>query len=283
VTEPKSQWRSNLSRVSVDGCELRYLQLGAGTPLVLLHTLRTQLEYFAPLIAHLDRSRFEVIAVDLPGHGESGAPSVDYTASYFADAVERFLEARDVRHVVLVGESIGASIALMLAGRANGRVESVVALNPYDYGRWGGIRRSSLLNNLVFTSMLWPGIGPLVPYVATKSMLRLVMASGLHDRRKLPGELIDAMRRCGLLPGHPRAFRSLSKQWRSWISARDCYRAITVPVTLAYGAEDWSHPGERYTNAHTIPGARSVTLEKTSHFSSLERPQEIADLIMSAA
>jgi pimeloyl-ACP methyl ester carboxylesterase len=114
-------------------------------------------------------------------------------------------------------------------------------------------------------------------------MLRLVMVGGLHDRHNLPDELVDAMRRCGLLPGHPRAFRSLSKQWRSWISARDSYRAITVPVTLAYGAEDWSRPAERDANAHTIPGARSVTLEKTSHFSSLDRPQEIADLITSVA
>jgi pimeloyl-ACP methyl ester carboxylesterase len=281
MTEPGvTGWSSNLSRVSVNGCQLRYLRLGSGTPVVLLHTLRTQLEYFARLIGRLDTGQFEAIALDLPGHGESTAPRVDYTADYFADAVEGFLEARDIRGVVLAGESIGATIALILAGRGNGRVERVVALNPYDYGRWGGIRRSSTLNNLVFTAMLWPGLGPAVPYAATKGMLRLVMAAGLHDSHKLSAELVDAMRRCGLLPGHPRAFRSLSKQWRSWISARDGYAAIGVPVTLVYGEADWSRPAEREANANVIPGARSVTLDKTSHFSSLERPQEIARLIV---
>jgi pimeloyl-ACP methyl ester carboxylesterase len=221
-----------------------------------------------------------VIAIDLPGHGESTAPHVDYTAEYFTDAVEALLDLLDVRDVVLVGESIGASIALILAARGNPRVERVVASNPYDYVRWGGIRRSSPLNNLVFTAMLWPGIGPLVPYAATKATLRVVMAGGLHDRHNLPGALVDDMHRCGLLPGHPRAFRSLSQQWRTWISARTTYPTINTPVTLVYGQEDWSLPAEREANACAIPGARPVTLPAAGHFASLEKPHEIANLIM---
>jgi pimeloyl-ACP methyl ester carboxylesterase len=153
MTEPGvTGWSSDLSRVSVNGCEIRYLRLGSVTPVVLLHTLRTQLEYFAPLIGRLDTDQFEVIALDLPGHGESTAPRVDYTATYFADAVEGFLDARDIRGAVLAGESIGASIALTLAGRGKARVERVFAVNPYDHGRSGGIRRSSTLNSLVFTA-----------------------------------------------------------------------------------------------------------------------------------
>jgi pimeloyl-ACP methyl ester carboxylesterase len=113
-------------------------------------------------------------------------------------------------------------------------------------------------------------------------MLRLVMAGGLHDRKSLPQELVDAMHRCGLLPGHPRAFRSLSQQWRSWIAARDKYPSIDLPVTLAYGQEDWSVPAERDANANTIPGARAVTLERAGHFSCLEKPTEIASLITAA-
>jgi pimeloyl-ACP methyl ester carboxylesterase len=223
-----------------------------------------------------------VIALDLPGHGESTAPRVDYTADYFSDAVEALLEHCGVRDVVLVGESIGGSIALILAARGNPRLQRVVALNPYDYGRWGGIRRSSPFNNMIFTAMLWPGAGPLVPYAATRGMLRLVMAGGLHDRKSLPQELVDAMHRCGLLPGHPRAFRSLSQQWRGWIAARDKYPSIELPVTLAYGQEDWSVPAEREANAKTIPEARAVTLENAGHFSCLEKPTEIASLITAA-
>jgi pimeloyl-ACP methyl ester carboxylesterase len=273
---------AEIHRERIDGCELRYRRVGRGTPVVLLHPLRMQLEYFGPLIEQLGPERHEVIAIDLPGHAESAAPPVNYTADYFARTVSALLDRLDLREPVLAGESIGATIALILAPRANARLARVVALNPYDYGRWGGIRRSSRLNNIVFTTMLWPIVGPLVPYAATKRMLRLVMAGGLHDRHNLPEELVDATRRCGLLPGHPTAFRSLTKQWRIWISAREAYPSINLPVTLVYGAEDWSRPPERDANANAIPRAQTVTLRNAGHFSCLEKPHEIAALINAA-
>jgi pimeloyl-ACP methyl ester carboxylesterase len=271
---------SDTYRAAFNGCEMRYRRVGAGEPVVLVHTLRTQLEYFRPLTDEIDTTRYDVIALDLPGHGESTAPRVDYTADYFSDAVEALLEHCGLHDTVLVGESIGGSIALILAARGNPRLRRVVAINPYDYGRWGGIRRSSRLNNVIFTTMLWPGVGPLVPYAATPGLLSLVMAGGLHDRKNLPQELVDDMHRCGLLPGHPRAFRSLSQQWRSWIAAREKYRSIELPVTLVYGQEDWSAPAERDANAEAIPGARAMTLGHAGHFSCLETPTEIASLIM---
>src|SRR5919198_1458550 len=94
-------------RASVAGVELRYLRQGPGRPVVLLHTLRTQLDYFSRLLDRLDT------------------------------------EMLDVRGAILVGESIGGTIALMLAARGDGRVARVLAVNPYDYGVRGGIRRSS--------------------------------------------------------------------------------------------------------------------------------------------
>jgi pimeloyl-ACP methyl ester carboxylesterase len=106
---------SHTRHANLNGNDVRYLRVGTGVPVVLLHTLRTQLEYFWRLIEQLDTTRVEVIAIDLPGHGESAAPRVDYTANYFTDAVERLLDACELRDAVLVGESIGASIALILS------------------------------------------------------------------------------------------------------------------------------------------------------------------------
>src|SRR3979490_3125793 len=95
--------------VSVLGGEIRFLRSGRGSTVVLLHTLRTQLEYFIPLMRALDED-LEIVAPDLPGHGRSSAPDLEYTAGFFTDAVENFLDALDLRRVLLVGESIGASI-----------------------------------------------------------------------------------------------------------------------------------------------------------------------------
>jgi len=275
-------FQNDLHWVNVNGCDLRYLRTGTGTPVVLLHPLRAQLEYFMPLLHHLDTARFEVIALDLPGHGESGAPHADYTATYFTDAVAGFLEATGVRAAVLVGESIGGAIALALAARHTPGMARVVSLNPYDYGRRGGIRRSSPLANVLFTAMLWPAAGTLVAHASTKAVLKRVLAGGLHDPQKLPDDLVDDMYRSGSRPGHPRAFRSLCQQWHSWISARDQYPSISMPVTLAYGDHDWSRPPEREANRRAIPGAHTALLDGCGHFSSLEKPGEIAPLISQA-
>ena len=269
----------DVHRTALNGCDVRYLHVGSGTPVVFVHTLRTQLEMFLQVIEQLDTTQVEVIAIDLPGHGESTAPPVDYTAGYFTDAVEGLLAHLDLHKAVFVGESIGASIGLILAARGNPRIAHVVAVNPYDYGRWGGARRSSPLNNVVFTTILWPVLGPIVARAGTPGLLRLVLAGGLHDRHKLPPSLAGDIARCGRLPGHARAFRSLCLQWRTWLSARAQYGAITLPVTLVYGDEDWSRPAERNANAREIPGAHLVTLQATGHFASLETPKEIADLI----
>jgi len=268
-----------LYRTRANGADIRYLRAGTGTPVVLLHTLRTQLDMFGSLLQHLDTARVEVIAVDLPGHGESSAPPVRYTAAYFTDTAAALLEACQVTSAVVVGESIGGSIALGLAARRNPRVAQVIAINPYDYGQGGGIRRSSLVAGIAFTGMLWPVLGPAIAYSEPKPILRQILQGGLRDPGNLPPDLLEVIHRCGRLPGHPRAFRSLCQEWRTWITARSGYPAIEVPVTLAYGDADWSRPAERDANAKAIRAVRTVTLTDSGHFSSLEHPRDIAHLI----
>ena len=269
-------------RVQVPEGELRYYRAGTGTPVVLLHTLRTQLEYFEPLIALLDLERMDVVAVDLPGHGESTAPRAKYTATHFTDGIEHFLEACDLNDAIVAGDSIGASIGVLLAARRNPRVRGVVAVNTYDYGHWGGVRRNSLLANVLFTSLLVPGFGAAGVHTEMRWQIRRVMRSGLESPDNLPEELVRRMHRCGKLPGHPRAFRSLLLEWRSWIDARAEYAAIELPVTLVYGDHDWAKPAERDANARAITDARAVTLENAGHFASLDKPEEVAGLISAA-
>src|SRR5262245_16081553 len=260
------------------GRDVRYVRGGTGPTVVLLHTLRTQLEYFLPLIRALGPG-LDIVAPDLPGHGRSSAPDVDYSAAYFTDTIADFLDACDLRQVIIVGESIGGSIALALSARKNPRVHRVISINPYDYGRWGGIRRSSALANVLFTAMLLPAVGPIVLGVGTKGILRRVMEGGVHDPRNLPPDLVDELWACGLLEGHERAFLSLCRQWKTWITARAAYSAIEMPVTLIYGEHDWSRAEDRQANIRVLRNARSVWLKNCGHFASLEQPQRIARVI----
>jgi pimeloyl-ACP methyl ester carboxylesterase len=281
VGDTRAQRMDGTQWANVLGSELRYLRIGSGRTVVLLHTLRTQLEYWVPVMRELGTD-LDLMALDLPGHGRSAAPPVNYTAMYFTDAIERFLDVADVRDATIVGESIGGSIALGLAARKNRRIAHVIAINPYDYGRGGGIRRSSALASVLIGAMQWPVIGELVLGAGTKGILRRVMEGGFHDRRHLSADLLDQLWDCGKLPGHMRTFLSLSREWESWISARAAYRDVELPVSLVYGDDDWSRPEERDDNARLLSTARRLTLAECGHFASLERPQEIAAIIRDA-
>ena len=95
-----------------DGSRLRYFTAGTGPPLVLLHTVRTQLDYFQRVIPLLWDS-FTVYALDLPGMGWSDiAAGASYAAPDLRTAVVEFVTASDLREVTLAGESLGAALAL---------------------------------------------------------------------------------------------------------------------------------------------------------------------------
>ena len=118
-----------LLRIS-DKLTLRYEKLGKGPPLVLLHTIRTQLEYFRAL-APLLGERFTVYAVDLPGHGHSPIDrSAQYDEPYMRKGIVGFLQALELRDVTIVGESIGAVLALTAAADVPERVRAVMHSIP---------------------------------------------------------------------------------------------------------------------------------------------------------
>jgi alpha-beta hydrolase superfamily lysophospholipase len=89
----KLRWAPNIpiDTVEVGGNRLRYIKTGQGPALVLLHTLRTQLDLFEKVVPELAK-QFTVYALDYPGHGYSDIPTARYDAAFFTDAVEGFLD-----------------------------------------------------------------------------------------------------------------------------------------------------------------------------------------------
>ena len=149
---------------------LRYLTGGTGAPLVMVHTVRTQAEHFRHLIP-LVRERYTVYALDLPGMGYSQiVPGASYDEPAMRAAVKRLITQLDLRDVTLLGESMGAVLALTTAADLPERVRRVLAINAYDHA--GGIARSSLLARLLVTGVLAPGAGRLFAQLEPKPILR---------------------------------------------------------------------------------------------------------------
>src|SRR5215813_11297520 len=94
-----------------DGTHRRYLKTGSGPPLILLHTVRTQLDHFQLVIPRV-QDAFTIYAIDFPGMGWS---DISGGASHAEPALRRalveFVTARDIADVTLAGESMGATVS----------------------------------------------------------------------------------------------------------------------------------------------------------------------------
>jgi pimeloyl-ACP methyl ester carboxylesterase len=96
---------------SLDGARIHYQSQGKGSEaLVLIHGWTCNLDHWRDQISELSK-RSRVIAIDLPGHGQSDKPQLAYTMELFARAVEAVMRDAGVKRAVLVGHSMGTPIA----------------------------------------------------------------------------------------------------------------------------------------------------------------------------
>ena len=277
----KLRWAPNIpiDTVEVGGNKLRFIKSGKGPALVLLHTLRTQLDLFEKVVPELSK-HFTVYALDYPGHGYSDIPTARYDAAFFTEAVEGFLDRLDLRDVTLAGVSIGGSIALIIAARRNPRVARVIAINPYDYAKGRGMARSSLFGWIVTYASLIPFIGEMVMRLRNFLIMRAVLRGGVAEAKSIPPALLKEMYLVGNRPGHYRAFLSLLRNAASWETATKDYGRIDIPVLLIWGDRDWARPSEREHDRKLIPSVQMTTLEPGGHFLALDRPQELSKAII---
>lgn len=261
-----------------DESRIRYLEVGAGPPLVLLHTVRTQLDYFQHVIPQVWDS-FTIYALDLPGMGWSDIiQGASYQEPALRNAVIEFVTALGLDRVTLVGESMGATLALSAAPELGDKVKRIIAFNPYDYPQ--GIERGNRLAQLIVTGTRLPLTGPIFARMENKPLLRGVMRGGFADKRHLSEDFLSELRRVGRRTGYPNVARAVFRNLNSLIAARERYPLVQAPVTLVYGDQDWSRPADRESVVHLLPNVITRTLMHTGHFTALDRPAEMTRILL---
>src|ERR1035437_2147572 len=94
--------------------KVRYSDKGKGRVIVLLHGFLESLEIWEELSAKLSK-RFRVIAIDLPGHGQTPVIGYIHSMELMAECVKAVMDSLDLRKYVVVGHSMGGYAALAFA------------------------------------------------------------------------------------------------------------------------------------------------------------------------
>ncbi|MEK6336830.1 MAG: alpha/beta hydrolase [Acidobacteriota bacterium] len=115
--------------VTLDGARIHYVNYGKGSEaLVLIHGWTQNIDAWRDNIPDLT-VRNRVIAIDLPGHGQSDKPQTTYSMDLFARAVDAVLRDAKVKRAVVMGHSMGTPVARQFYRKYPGKTLAIVIVD----------------------------------------------------------------------------------------------------------------------------------------------------------
>jgi pimeloyl-ACP methyl ester carboxylesterase len=248
---------------------LAYDLAGTGPPLLLLHGTNSSRSIWSPLLPALSGER-EVLAVDLPAHGQS--PPTSLTPPEWAQEVAALLEDLGLERVPVVGHSAGGWTALELAKL--GRASAVLALTPA--GLW---RKHSPLITDTILNLNWrtgqllgeQAIKPLHTKIGRRVALRQISARPAavseQDAITVARDALASKH----FPEHFKQTRRLRFQGGQSIS-------LDVPIRIVWGEQDHIARAKRSRHTDQLPQHATIeTWPHCGHMVTWDNPQAVID------
>lgn len=252
--------------------DLNHYRAGSGPPLVLLHGLGSHWQMWEPVLGPVTSER-DVIALDLPGFGDSPMPppGTPPGVASLARLVSEFLDGLGLERPHVAGNSLGGQVALELAKR--GRVASATTLSPTGFhsDREAVYQRASLAMTIRAARLLAPRAhrltaSPLMRTLTFSQVLAKPRVMGAADAEASLRALADAAWFDDTLPT---------------LSSFTGGEQIQVPVTIAWGAKDrLLLPRQAPRAIRLIPGARLVMLKGCGHVPTYDDPGQVARVLL---
>jgi 3-oxoadipate enol-lactonase len=235
---------------------------GVGPVLVFLHGVTHQAGTWARVVPSL-AGRYTLVIPDLAGHGESAPRTGPLPGLDVYQGLEAVISTQaQGRPVTLVGNSLGAWMAMVLAHRHPAWVERVVAVNGGALGGW-----NQDVN--------------LMP--RTREETRLTMAQLMDPSSPtVPGIVLDDLARRS--EGSPVArMLAAGGDMDAWILTEDQIRTLRMPVRLVWGVSDQLFPMDYARRlAALLPDAELIPIERCGHIPQLEAPKRFLAALQKA-
>ncbi|MFD5627328.1 alpha/beta fold hydrolase [Streptomyces sp. NPDC127072] len=253
---------------------LSYARVGTGEPLLLLHGIGHHRQAWDPVV-HLLAAERDVIAVDLPGFGESPAlpEGLSHDLETMVPALAGLCEALGIERPHVAGNSLGGLLALEL-GREK-LVRSVTAFSPAGF--WSRAERRYAFGVLLAMRQAARGMPvPMVERLSRTAAGRTVLTSTIYARpaRRSPEAVVAETLALARAEGFtPTLKAGTSVQFTDDLPG--------LPVTVAWGTRDRLLVRRQGIRAkQIIPRARLVRLPGCGHVPMNDDPALVARVIL---
>ncbi len=255
---------------------MHFIRRGAGKPLLLIHGLGGHWQSWNPILADLAATR-EVIAVDLPGFGQTPKLAGETSIRSLADEVAAFLHANGLSGIDAVGSSMGARLVLELA-RRGGIVGGVVSLDPGGF--WQGWERHAFFSSIYLSLRLLRLLRPVLPAVCASPIGRALLLAQFSARptKVAPDTVSNEL--CSYVASP--AFDELLSQLAYGEEQQGAPRnSIAHPLVIGWGRRDRvCLPRQAKRALALFPDAQLHWFDRCGHFPHWDAPAETVQLIL---
>ncbi len=255
---------------------MNYIRRGTGKPLLLIHGLGGSWRSWTPILDGLAAER-EVIAVDLPGSGQSPPLPGESSIRTFADAITCFVVANGLEGVDAVGSSMGARLVLELA-RRGGVLGGGVSLNPGGF--WRGWERHAFFVSIYLSVRLVRGLRAALPSITRSAVGRTLLLSQFSARPwALTSQVtLEELRGYADSPSFDELLYNLAY---GEIQQGAAAGAIPHPLVIGWGDRDRvCFPWQAKRALEAFPDARLRWFRGCGHFPQWDAPDEATRLIL---
>jgi len=257
---------------------MHHVRHGNGNPLLLIHGLGGSWRSWSPILDSLAAER-EVIAVDLPGFGETSPLSGEVSIRTLANAVTDFLNSNNLIGIDAVGSSMGARLVLELASRG-GVLGAVVSLDPGGF--WNDWQRHFFYGSIWFSIRLVRLLQPVMPSLTRSAVGRTLLFAqfSAHPWKWPPQLMLDEMRSYATSP----SFNELLFQLAYGETQQGAPRhSIRPPLVIGWGRRDRvCFPNQAKRALELFPDARLHWFDNCGHFPQWDVPRETTRLILAS-
>lgn len=255
---------------------MNYIRRGHGKPLLLIHGIGGSWRSWQTILDPLAAER-EIVALDLPGHGDSLPLSGAVSISTLADAVTKFVGDHSLQGVDAVGSSMGARLVLELARRGS-VLGAVVSLDPGGF--WRGWEIPFFYRSIATAIKLVRLLQPQMPAISRSRLGRTVLLAQLaaHPWRLPPSVVLDEMRSFARSPSFDELLFNLAYGEEQKGAPR---HSIKAPLVIGWGRRDRvCLPDQARRAVKLFPDAQLHWFEHCGHFPQWDVPRETVRLIL---